>query len=95
MINLLQQLNGLRAMSSLPAYFPQFSLRNVDPRAALTAVITGAIGYGPASFFWAQDSHYINTMLVTLAACLTFALALNRAAFGRKAIPSFVDFQSA
>jgi SSS family solute:Na+ symporter len=92
-INLVQQLNGLLSMPILSAFFLAIFFKNVDPRAALAAVVAGTIGYGLASFFWVKDIHYIHTMLVTLIACTAFALAINRVAFGRKAAFSLEDFQ--
>ncbi|MFN3958830.1 MAG: sodium:solute symporter family transporter [Parvularculaceae bacterium] len=91
-INLVQQLNGLLSMPILSAFFIAIFFRNVDPRAALAAVIAGTIGYGLASFYWVRDVHYIHTMFVTLIACMAFALLLNRVAFGRRATLSFEDF---
>jgi len=92
-INLVQQLNGLLSMPILSAFFIAIFFRNVDPRAALAAVIAGTISYGLASFYWVKDVHYIHTMFVTLIACMAFALLLNRVAFGRKATLSFEDFR--
>jgi SSS family solute:Na+ symporter len=92
-INLVQQLNGLLSMPILSAFFIAIFFRNVDPRAALVAVITGAIGYGLASFYWVKNVHYIHTMFATLIACMAFALLLNRIAFGRRATLSFEDFR--
>lgn len=92
-INLVQQLNGLLSMPILSAFFIAIFFRNVDPRAALAAVIAGTIGYGLASFYWVKDVHYIHTMFVTLIACMAFALLLNRVAFGRRATLSFEDFR--
>ncbi len=92
-INLVQQLNGLLSMPILSAFFIAIFFKNVDPRAALAAVIAGAIGYGLASFYWLKDIHYIHTMFATLIACTIFALALNRIVFGRRAALSFDDFR--
>lgn len=92
-INLVQQLNGLLSMPILSAFFLAIFFKNVDPRAALAAVIAGTIGYGLASFFLVKDVHYIHTMLATLIACMAFALALNRVAFGRRARLSLEDFR--
>ena len=94
-INLVQQLNGLLSMPILSAFFLAIFFKNVDPRAALAAVVAGTVGYGLASFYWVKDVHYIHMMLLTLIACMAFALTLNRVAFGRKAAFSFEDFQRA
>jgi len=93
-INLVQQLNGLLSMPILSAFFLAIFFRNLDPRAALAAVVAGAIGYGLASFFWVKNVHYIHTMLVTLVACMALALLLNRVAFGRQATFSLEDFRA-
>ncbi len=91
-INLVQQLNGLLSMPILSAFFLAIFFKNVDPRAALAAVVAGTIGYGISSFFGVKEIHYIHTMLATLIACMAFALAVNRMAFGRKAALNFDDF---
>lgn len=92
-INLVQQLNGLLSMPILSAFFLAIFFKNVDPRAALAAVIAGTIGYGLAAFYWVRDVHYVHMMLVTLIACLLFALTLNQVVFGRSAVFSLEDFR--
>jgi solute:Na+ symporter, SSS family len=85
-INLLQQLNGLLSMPILSAFIVGLAFRNVDARAAIAGVVFGIALYAFFTFVHAPFGlHYIHLMLVTLVATVTFALALNRFGFGRKA----------
>ncbi len=92
-INLVQQLNGLLSMPILSAFFLAIFFRNVSPWAAAIAVAAGSVGYGIVSFYF-PPFHYIHMMLVTLIACILFALAVNWIGFGRIARLSFADFRS-
>jgi SSS family solute:Na+ symporter len=83
-INLVQQLNGLLSMPILSAFILGLVFRNVDARAAMTAVVFGVALYAVFTFVW-TPIHYIHLMLVTLLACLGVGLAVNRAVFGRQA----------
>ena len=83
-INLVQQLNGLLSMPILSAFILGLVFRNVDARAAMTAVVFGVALYAVFTFVW-TPIHYIHLMLVTLIACLGVGLAVNRAVFGRQA----------
>lgn len=84
-INLVQQLNGLLSMPILSAFILGLAFRNVDARAAIAAVVFGVALYAVFTFAW-TPIHYIHLMLVTLIACLAVGLAVNRWAFGRKAV---------
>lgn len=83
-INLVQQLNGLLSMPILSAFILGLAFRNVDARAAMTAVVFGVCLYAVFTFVW-TPIHYIHLMLVTLIACLGVGLAINRWLFGRHA----------
>jgi SSS family solute:Na+ symporter len=88
-INLVQQLNGLLSMPILSAFIVGLMFKNVDGRAVIGAVIFGTLLYGFFTFGW-TPVHYIHLMLVTLIACIAFALTVNRLVFGRQA--SLVTF---
>ena len=83
-INLVQQLNGLLSMPILSAFILGLAFRNVDARAAMTAVVFGVALYAVFTFVW-TPIHYIHLMLVTLIACVSVGLAVNRWIFGRRA----------
>lgn len=83
-INLVQQLNGLLSMPILSAFILGLAFRNVDARAAMTAVVFGVGLYAVFTFAW-TPLHYIHLMLVTLIACVSVGLAVNRWLFGRRA----------
>lgn len=83
-INLVQQLNGLLSMPILSAFIVGLAFRNVDARAAIAAVLFGTGLYGIFTFYW-TPLHYIHLMLVTLIACVAFALAINALVFGKRA----------
>lgn len=82
-INLVQQLNGLLSMPILSAFIVGLMFKNVDGRAVIGAVIFGTLLYGFFTFVW-TPVHYIHLMLVTLIACIAFALGVNRLIFGRQ-----------
>lgn len=83
-INLVQELFGLLSMPILATFIVGLLFRNVDPRAAIIAVISGSSLYGFFIFVWAPF-HYIHMMLITLIFCVTLALTVNRLVFGKTA----------
>ena len=83
-INLVQQLNGLLSMPILSAFILGLAFKNVDARAAMTAVGFGVGLYALFTFVW-TPLHYIHLMLITLIACVAVGLAVNRWLFGRRA----------
>ena len=83
-INLVQQLNGLLSMPILSAFILGLAFRNVDARAAMAAVVFGVGLYAVFTFAW-TPLHYIHLMLITLIACVSVGLAVNRWLFGRRA----------
>ncbi|HEY0944921.1 MAG TPA: SLC5 family protein, partial [Opitutaceae bacterium] len=94
-IQLIQQLLGLFSMPILSAFITGLLFRNVDARAVISTIIFGAALYGALSFGWPAlckinpdlptPPHFLHLMAVTEVACIAFALALNRVAFGRRA----------
>jgi len=84
-INLVQQLNGLLSMPILSAFIVGLMFRNVDARAVMGAVVFGTLLYAGFTFVW-TPTHYIHLMVITLAACVAFALGVNRLAFGKRAV---------
>lgn len=83
-INLVQQLNGLLSMPILSAFIVGLMFRNVDARAVMGAVVFGTLLYAGFTFVW-TPTHYIHLMVVTLGACVAFALSVNRLVFGKRA----------
>ena len=83
-INLVQQLNGLLSMPILSAFILGLAFKNVDARAAMTAVGFGVGLYALFTFVW-TPLPYIHLMLITLIACVAVGLAVNRWLFGRRA----------
>jgi SSS family solute:Na+ symporter len=83
-INLVQQLNGLLSMPILSAFIVGLMFRDVDARSVMGAVVFGTLLYAVFTFVW-TPVHYIHLMLVTLLACVAFALSINRLVFGRRA----------
>ncbi len=83
-INLVQQLNGLLSMPILSAFIVGLVFRNVDARAAMLGVVFGVGLYAVFTFVW-TPLHYIHLMLITLIACVAFALSVNRLLFGKTA----------
>jgi SSS family solute:Na+ symporter len=94
-IQLIQQLLGLFSMPILAAFITGLLFRNVDARAVIATLVFGAVFYALLSFGWPawhrvnpglpQPPHFLHLMFLTVWACVGFALALNRLAFGRKA----------
>lgn len=84
-INLVQQLNGLLSMPILSAFIVGLMFRNVDARAVMGAVVFGTLLYAGFTFVW-TPIHYIHLMVVTLGACIAFALGVNRLVFGKRAV---------
>jgi SSS family solute:Na+ symporter len=94
-IQLIQQLLGLFSMPILAAFITGLLFRNVDARAVIATLVFGAIFYGLLSFGWPawhridasipKPPHFLHLMFATVWACVGFALALNRMAFGRQA----------
>lgn len=83
-INLVQQLNGLLSMPILSAFIVGLAFRNVDARAVMGAVVFGTLLYAGFTFVW-TPTHYIHLMVITLGACIAFALGVNRLVFGKRA----------
>ena len=83
-INLLQELWGLISMPILACFAVGLLFRNVDYRAAITAVISGVIMY--AFFIWVwMPLHYIHMMFFTFLTCVGLALFINRFILGNRA----------
>ena len=83
-INLLQELWGLISMPILACFAVGLLFRNVDYRAAITAVITGVLMY--ASFIWIwMPLHYIHMSFITFFTCVGLALFVNRFLLGNRA----------
>lgn len=95
-IQLIQQLLGLFSMPILAAFITGLLFRDVDARAVIATLVFGALFYGVLSFGWPAwhkmhptlpaPPHFLHLMFVTVWACVGFALALNRVAFGRRAV---------
>lgn len=90
-INLVQLLNGLLSMPILSAFLLAIFFRNVSPVAAAMAVIGGVFFY--ALLLATLEIHYIHSMLITLIASMGIALAINRFAFGNRAVFTMEDFR--
>jgi SSS family solute:Na+ symporter len=83
-INLLQELWGLISMPILACFAVGLLFRNVDYRAAITAVISGVVMY--AFFIWVwMPLHYIHMMFFTFLTCVGMALFINRFILGNRA----------
>lgn len=83
-INLLQQLNGLLSMPILSIFVVGLLFKNVDARAAITAVIFGVFLYGGMTFSFSPffvSWHYIHLMPITLFSCIAVALLMNKFVF--------------
>ena len=93
-IQLIQQLIGLFSMPILSAFIIGLLFRNVDARAVIATVVFGAGFYALLAFAWPAlhdriptipaPWHFLHSMALTVVACITFALTLNRWAFGRR-----------
>jgi solute:Na+ symporter, SSS family len=81
-INLVQQLNGLSSMPILSAFIVGLLFRGVKAGAVMAAIAFGVGLYAIFTFYW-TPVHYIHLMLVTLMACIGFALGLNHLLGGR------------
>jgi SSS family solute:Na+ symporter len=83
-INLLHELWGLISMPILACFAVGLLFRNVDYRAAITAVIAGVLMY--ASFIWIwMPLHYIHMSFITFFTCVGLALFVNRFLLGNRA----------
>ena len=90
-INLLQELWGLISMPILACFAVGLLFRNVDYRAAITAVIAGVLMY--AFFIWVwMPLHYIHMMFFTFLTCVAMALFINRFILGNQA--EFIGLQA-
>jgi len=91
----IQALIGLFSMPILSAFIVGLLFRNVDARAVIAMILFGSGFYALFAFAWPAwhqahpDSpapwHFLHSMALTVWACIGFALALNRMAFGRRA----------
>jgi len=90
-INLLQELWGLISMPILACFAVGLLFRNVDYRAAITAVIAGVLMYAFFIWIW-MPLHYIHMMFFTFFTCVGLALFINRFVLGNRA--EFVGLQS-
>jgi SSS family solute:Na+ symporter len=92
----IQQVLGLFSMPILSAFIVGLVFRNVDARAVIATVFFGSLLYAALTFGWNHlheahpDSiikpwHFLHLMAITVVACVSFALALNRLMFGRRA----------
>ena len=52
---------------------------------AFMFVLFGTLLYAGFTFVW-TPTHYIHLMVVTLGACIAFALGVNRLVFGKRAV---------
>lgn len=94
-IQLIQQLIGLFSMPILSAFIIGLLFRNVDARAVIATILFGSAFYALFAFGWpawhARDAafpapwHFLHSMALTVIACVSFALALNRFVFGCRA----------
>lgn len=88
-INLLQQLNGLSSMPILSAFVVGLLFDGVAASAAVAGVLAGVTLYGGYTFVLEPEGlvtmHYIDFMVVTLAASIAIALLFNRLALGNRA----------
>jgi SSS family solute:Na+ symporter len=98
----IQQVLGVFSMPILSAFIVGLLFRNVDARAVIATVAFGALVYAALTFGWnalfaahpetiARPWHFLHLMALTVAACTAFALALNRLAFGRRAVFGWVE----
>ena len=88
-IKLLQQLNGLSSMPILSAFIVGLLFRDIAARSAIAGVVCGIALYAAYTFVEgfsaAVGLHYIDFMVVTLAASILSALLFNRFILGRRA----------
>ncbi|UTW54799.1 SLC5 family protein [Kordiimonas sp. SCSIO 12610] len=83
-INTVQELYGLLSMPILSTFLVGLIFKNVDPRAMISAVVSGTGLYAFFTFEW-SPTHYIHLMFVTLIFCVLFALVINSLVFGKRA----------
>jgi SSS family solute:Na+ symporter len=83
-INLIQELYGMLSMPILSVFIVGLLFSNVDPKAAITAVVSGTGIYAFFIFVWAPF-HYIHMMAITLMLCVLIALTVNRLVFQKQA----------
>jgi SSS family solute:Na+ symporter len=91
----IQALIGLFSMPILSAFIIGLLFRNVDARAVIATILFGSGFYALFAFGWPAlharyasvpaPWHFLHSMALTVWACVGFALALNRLAFGRRA----------
>lgn len=94
-MQLIQALIGLFSMPILSAFIIGLLFRNVDARAVIATILFGSAFYALFAFAWPAwhathpaapaPWHFLHSMALTVWACVGFALAVNRVAFGRKA----------
>jgi len=85
-IEVIQQLYGLLSMPILSAFLVCLLFDDVDPKAAIIAVIFGVLLYGV--LFFNAPIHYIHSMFVTLISCVLLSLTVSRFVYGTS--PSLV-----
>jgi len=95
-IQLIQALIGLFSMPILSAFITGLLFRDVDARAVIATILFGAGLYALFAFAWPAwhkadpaaipaPIHFLHAGAITVVACVGFALALNRLAFGKRA----------
>jgi len=87
-INTLQTLWGLFSMPILATFIVGLVFKNVDAKAAITAVVCGSSAYAffiynPLELDWLP--HYIHLMFVNFFFCIGVALFVNKFILGKKA----------
>ena len=73
----LQQLNGLYSMPVLAAFIVAVAFTRIDPRAARTGLLFGAVLYAVFTFVW-SPLHYIHLMFITLVATIALTWGMSR-----------------
>ena len=73
----LQQLNGLYSMPVLAAFIVAVAFTRIDPRAARTGLVFGAVLYAVFTFVW-SPLHYIHLMFITLVATIALTWGMSR-----------------
>ncbi|OHE83673.1 MAG: sodium:solute symporter [Lysobacterales bacterium RIFOXYD1_FULL_69_11] len=73
----LQQLNGLYSMPVLAAFIVAVAFTRIDPRAARTGLVFGAVLYAVFTFVW-SPLHYIHLMFITLVATIALTWVMSR-----------------
>lgn len=95
-INLLQQLYGLLSMPILSVFVVGLLFKNVQANAAIVAVLFGVVFYGLVSFPISPlhapfGLHYIHLMFITLIACVTIALLINKLVYRQSPVLSWAN----